>query len=46
MIFRIHNEDSTDEIVIEGKTIEEIREKLNAVIVRRPDFNNGWSEEL
>lgn len=46
MKFKIHNEHYTDHVILEGKTIEEIRQKLDVLIDRRPDFKNGSSEEL
>ncbi len=45
MKFRIHNEDSTDSLVIEGDTIEECQKKAKYETEKR-GWKNPWSEEL
>ena len=45
MRYRIHNNDSTDFVVYEADTIEEIRELAQARI-QLSSWENGWSERL
>ncbi len=45
MKFRIHNGDYEDSIIIEGETIEEIREKAHKETSKR-NWKDCWSEEL
>lgn len=45
MIYRIHDGNSDDSLVIEGKTIEEIREKAKKETEKR-GWKDCWSEEL
>lgn len=48
MIFRVHGEysDGTpDNIIVEGETIDEVREKANVETGKR-GWTNLWSEQL
>lgn len=45
MRIKIHNNDSTDEVIYEADTIEEIRE-LAKERLKLPTWDKGWSEEI
>jgi len=45
MKVKIHNNDNTDEIVYEGKTIEDIREQFKER-KKLSTWNKGWSEVI
>lgn len=45
MKVRIHNNDDTDQIDVEGESLEEIREEVEELI-KRPSWCNGWSETI
>ena len=45
MKFRIHDGNSEDSLVIEGETIEELREKAEKETSKR-GWKDCWSEEI
>lgn len=45
MKVRLWNNDSTDSVIYEAETIEEIREMAKERITL-PTWNNGWSEQI
>ena len=45
MIYRIHNDDSTDHVDYEGDTIDDIKEQCKDHI-KLPTWQRGWSEQI
>jgi len=45
MKIKLHNNDSTDEVVYEGETVEDIRAQCKERI-KLPTWDKGWSEVI
>lgn len=45
MKIKIHNNDSTDEVIYVGNNIEDIRNQVKERI-KLPTWNTGWSEVI